>query len=107
MTKHENPRRIPLLRGWPQHVRSALLHVIAMAQHAVACTRSWAANTGLARVRLKAENDQLRQEVALLREEIRIKGARMKRVEPQRWPHSRRSMATAARRPALPSARCA
>ncbi|MCP4249287.1 MAG: transposase [bacterium] len=41
----------------------------------------------IARVRLKAENGQLRQQVALLTEEIRIKDARMKRVDPPKRPH--------------------
>lgn len=87
MAAHTNPPRIDLPRGWPQHVRSALLHVIALAEYAVAYTRGWAVDGRIARLRLKAENDQLRQEVALLTEEIRIKDARMKRVEPQRQPH--------------------
>ena len=52
------------------------MHVIALAQYAIVYTRSWAADSGNARVRLKTENDHLRQEVALLNEEIRIKNAR-------------------------------
>jgi len=87
MTQQANLPRIELPRGWPRHVRSAMLHVIALGQHAVAHTRSWAINSRITCVRLKAENDQLRQEVALLTEEIRIKDARMKRVDPQRRPH--------------------
>jgi Tfp pilus assembly protein PilX len=87
MAKHQNLHEIPLPRGWPQHVRSAMLHVIALAQYAVVYTRSWAVNNRITRMRLKAENDQLRQEVALLTGEIRIKDARMKRVEPQRRPY--------------------
>ncbi|MCP4249283.1 MAG: transposase family protein [bacterium] len=64
-----------------------MLHVIALAQYAVAYTRGWAVNGRIGRVRLKAENDQLRQQVALLTEEIRIKDARMKRVDPPKRPH--------------------
>jgi putative transposase len=64
-----------------------MLHVIALAQYATSYTRSWAANCRLERVRLKGENDRLRQEMTLLTEEIRIKDARMKRVEPQKRPH--------------------
>ena len=64
-----------------------MLHVIALGQYAVAYARSWAVNGRIARVRLKAENDHLRQQVALLTEEIRIKDARMKRVDPQKRPH--------------------
>jgi len=35
MAKHENPRGIPLPRGWPRRVKSAMLNVIALAQYAV------------------------------------------------------------------------
>jgi len=87
MARHQNPGRTPLPRGWPQHVRLALLHVIASAQYAVAYTRGWAVDSPIRRLRLKAENARLRQEVALLTEEIRIKDARVKRGEPQRRPH--------------------
>ncbi len=85
--KRKNGRRIHLPRGWAERVKSAMLNVIALAQYAVAYTRSWAVDSPIARQRLKAENDQLRQEVALLTEEIRIKDARMKRVDPQKRPH--------------------
>jgi hypothetical protein len=64
-----------------------MLHVVASAEYAVAYTRGWAIDGRIARLRLKAENDQLRQKVALLTEEIRIKDARMKRVDPQKRPH--------------------
>jgi transposase InsO family protein len=64
-----------------------MLQVIALAQYATSYTRSWAANCRLERLRLKGENDRLRQEMTLLTEEIRIKDARMKRVEPQKRPH--------------------
>ena len=71
MAKHEHSRGIPLARGWPRRVKSAMLHVVALAQHAAAYTRSWAINGRIARVRLNAENGHLRQQVALLTEEIR------------------------------------
>ncbi len=89
MTNNRNPPRITLPRGWSGRVKSAMLQVIALAQYATSYTRSWAANCRLERVRLKGENDRLRQEVTLLTEEIRIKDARMKRVEPQKRPHYR------------------
>jgi hypothetical protein len=37
MAKHENPRGIPLPRGWPRRVRSAMLHVIALCERSVRC----------------------------------------------------------------------
>ena len=44
--------RIPLPRGWSGRVTSAVLHVISLAQHAMAYTRSWAANCHIARLGL-------------------------------------------------------
>lgn len=83
---HGDPR-IPLPRGWPQTVRSAIIHAISLAQFSLTHTRSWAANNWNARIRLKQENGRLRQEVALLMEEMRIKDARMLRIPAQRRPH--------------------
>jgi len=76
MTAKEKPR-IPLPKDWTGNVRSAVLHVISLAQYATAYTRSWAANSPNERMRLKTENDRLESEVALLKEEIRIKDARL------------------------------
>ncbi len=87
MARQQNTPTIPLPSSWPSCVKSAMLNVIALALYAVTYTRSWAVNCPVARVRLKAENDQLRQEVALLTEEIYIKDARMERVDPQKRPH--------------------
>ena len=87
MPKSQNTPNIPLPKAWAEQVRSAVLHVLSLAQYAAVYTRAWAANSVNARVRLKAENDQLTQEVALLREEIRIKDARMARIDPHRRPH--------------------
>ena len=55
-------------KSWPSQVKSALLHVIALAQHALAYARGWAATSSNQRVRLAARVDQLEQEIALLRE---------------------------------------
>ena len=65
-----------------------MIRVISLAQYAMMHTRSWAVNGPIARVRLKAANDMLRQHVALLTEEIRIKNARVKWVAPHKRPHS-------------------
>ncbi len=85
-TKQETPK-IPLPRGWKQHVRSAVLHIISLTQYATVYTRSWAADSTNSRVRLKAELDRANQENALLREEMRIKDARTERIDPHRRPH--------------------
>jgi len=63
-----------------------MLQVISLAQYATVHARGWAADSINARVRLKADNDRLRQEVGLLREEIRIKDARMGRIGPRTRP---------------------
>ncbi len=68
-------------------MKAAILHVISLAQYATAYTRSWAANCQVARVRLRAQNDQLKQLVALLTEELRIKDERMRRIPPHKRPH--------------------
>jgi transposase InsO family protein len=78
---------IPLPKSWTKHVRSAMLHVISLAQFATVYSRSWAVDSLNGRVRLKVENDRLRQEVALLKEEVRIKDARMAQISPHRRPH--------------------
>ena len=76
-----------LPRSWPSKVRSAMLHVVSLAQYAVISTRSWAADSSNARVRLQAEKDQLQQEVAQLRAEMGIKDARMKSLSPAWRPY--------------------
>src|ERR1035437_7280566 len=78
---------IPLPRGWSSHIKSAMLHVISLAQFAMAYPRGWAPNSPNARVRLKAEHDRSQQEVALLNEELRIHRARMAQLPPHRRPY--------------------
>src|SRR5260370_41384360 len=87
MSKRTSAPKLTLPRSWPCQVRSALLHVVALAQYAAVYTRSWAAESRNARVRLRATVDQLQQQVALLRAEIRIKDARMSCLPPQRRPY--------------------
>ena len=58
MSRQKAPQ-IPLPNGWTKHVRSAMLHVISLAQYAAVYTRSWAVDSLNGRVRLKAENDHL------------------------------------------------
>ena len=77
--------RLP--KNWPSQVKAAVLQVISLAQYACAYTRGWAADSVNARIRLKAENDRLQGEAALLREELRIKDARMGLIPAPRRPH--------------------
>ena len=86
MSDH-SPPDIPVPSGWPSNVKSAVLHIISLAHYAITYARGWAANSINARVRLAAENDQLKHESQLLREELRIKNARMAKIDPRRRPY--------------------
>ena len=55
----------PLPKNRKRGVRSAVLNVISFSQSSIAYARGWAANSINARVRLKADNDRLREEIAL------------------------------------------
>jgi len=77
----------PLPSGWSRCVRSAVVHVVSIANVAFTVTRARAANEPDGRIRLQAELDQRDREISLLREELRIKDARMQRVPAQRRPH--------------------
>jgi putative transposase len=54
---------------------------MSVAHLALVASRGWAATQRRAIFREKAENERLRQEVALLKEELRLKDERMSRVE--------------------------
>jgi hypothetical protein len=86
-TMTANPPRVSLPKSWPTHVASAVLRVISLAQFATAYTRGWAANSINARICLKAKLDQAKEDKVKLREEIRIKDARMGQISPHRRPH--------------------
>ena len=80
---------IPLPKSWPAKVRSAMLHVVSLAKYAAIYTRSWAADCSRARVRLRAERDRHQEDNALLREELRIKDARMASIPAHQRPFYR------------------
>ena len=54
MSKSRQTPQIPFPKGWKKQVRSAVLHVIALAQYAAAYTRGWAADGTNARVSNRA-----------------------------------------------------
>ncbi len=54
MASKSKPPEIPLPKSWDTHVKSAILHIIALAQYALTYSRSWAADSTNQRVRLKA-----------------------------------------------------
>ena len=78
------PRRSSgvLPEAWPTRVRSAVVHAVAIARTSLFLARAEAENHLDERLRLRAEVDRLRTEAALLKEEIRIKDARMERLLP-------------------------
>ena len=78
---------VPLPPSWPKHAKTAALHVISVAHFVLTHVRGWAVDSPIHRVRLAAERDRLDTEVAMLREEIRIKDTRMATLAPHRRPH--------------------
>ena len=86
MTSRQAIAHVPLPKNWSDHVQSAVLQVISLAQYAMAEVRGWAANSVNPRLRMAADVERLETEVALLREEIRLKDARMARVPPHQRP---------------------
>jgi hypothetical protein len=78
---------VPLPANWPSNVKSLILQVISLARLAIIHSRSWAANSVNARVRLQEQLEQVRNEVSLLQDEIRIKDARMSRLYASLRPH--------------------
>ena len=78
---------IDLPKAWPQVAKSAIVHALALAHFVVVRVRGWCADSPLQRVRLAAECERLRSEVALLREELRIKDARLARIPARNRPH--------------------
>ena len=80
---------IPLPKGWPCHVKSAVLHAISLAHYAMVHARGRAAGRLCSSVRLSVQNERLIEECALLRKEMRIKDRRMVQVLPQKRPRYR------------------
>jgi transcriptional regulator with XRE-family HTH domain len=87
MSAKESAPKIALPKGWSDNIKSAVLHVISLAQFGTAYTRGWAANSIHSHIRLQAECERLEQQVAQLTEEIRIKDARMGQLDPRNRPH--------------------
>ena len=70
-----------LPRQWPEHARTAVLHAVSLASTAATIVRGRWSQRGH-RADLDAQD-----EVALLREELRIKDDRMARLVAARRPH--------------------
>ncbi len=89
MSSGNSQKAIPLPKDWPNHVQAAILHVIALAHLAIVHSRSRVAHSRLTRVRLRGQLEQAENEIGLLKEEMRIKDARLARLAPRRRPHYR------------------
>ena len=78
------PRRpIRLPRQWSSHVKSGILHAVALASVAL----SYARGRATGERRLRAELEHATNEIALLREEVSIKDDREERSHSRRRPH--------------------
>jgi putative transposase len=78
-----------LPRGWTDRVKSAVVTTISLAHYAIAQARGKAARSANPRLRRATKIERLRAEIAMLREELRIKDARLAQLLPQRRPHYR------------------
>ena len=85
----EKAPRIPLPTDWPKHVKSGVLHVIALAQLALTAARAQSAKKRGTIGRLRADLEAANREISLLEEELRLKDVRMQRLPPRRRPHYR------------------
>ncbi len=88
---HAKQRRPRILfpKSWPHHVKSAVLHVISLAHFAIVHARGRAESSAGSQERFSAENERVREECALLREEMRIKDTRMEQISPHKRPRYR------------------
>ncbi|MBI2373217.1 MAG: DDE-type integrase/transposase/recombinase [Deltaproteobacteria bacterium] len=78
---------LDLPKQWPTKVRAALVTVVSIATIILTRTRAYGANSPISRVRLQAALDQTKTEVAMLREELRLKDARLARLDARKRPH--------------------
>jgi transposase InsO family protein len=81
------PFFIPLPRDWSRWVKSALVQAVGLERLALLEVRAGFENSPDQRAALVAELDRSREEVAMLKEEIRIKDARMAVIPIRNQPH--------------------
>lgn len=82
-------RTIPLPRKWPKHVKSALVHTLSLATTVFMAAFGQVSQERGRASQLLAELDLAKREVALLKEEIRLKDERFRRLSPRRRPYYR------------------
>ena len=72
---------LPLPKGWQSFARNAVLNVIGIVRIAMLTGREALIKNGDVK---EARIHQLESELAMLREELRINGTRMQRIDPHR-----------------------
>ncbi len=77
-------RKLPPPRGWSCHVRKSVLQILSLAWYTFISVRGWAAHSRSLRTRMLSEIQDLRRELSLLTQELRLKDARMSRTHPRR-----------------------
>ncbi len=82
-----NVKDIPLPDAWPDLVRKAMLHVASLARWNMIYTYAMSDNSDLRDVRSASQLDRREREIALLKEEMRIKDIRMARISAKNRPH--------------------
>ena len=86
-TVYDNPcediESLPLPKGWSKTARHAVMSVIGTVRIAMLVGRAALIKNGDVK---EARIHQLESDLAMTREELRINGARMKRIDPQRRP---------------------
>jgi putative transposase len=85
MSRPTMPTASRLPRNWKSHVRSSVLRALALAHYVVIQAQGKAVRSRQARS--QATIQRLQAEIALLREELRIKDARLALIPPHRRPH--------------------
>jgi hypothetical protein len=79
----QNIETLRLPKNWNACIRNAVLNVIGIMHMAILAGREALIDNGDV---TQARVHQLESEVAMLREELRIKGGRLKRIDPHRRP---------------------
>ena len=78
---------LPIPKSWNVQINGAILQAISLARHCLVSVTGRMANSPKATERVVADNERLKYEVQSLREELRLKDARMSRLPAQRRPH--------------------
>jgi transposase InsO family protein len=80
------PFDVSLPSNWQDDVKLGFLRAVALAHRAITIVDAWCLNSRIPRVRAAADFARLETELALLREEVRIKDARMATIPASRRP---------------------